>query len=129
VRATRGNWAAFLGWFVVGALYALAVLAILTIGIFVLPIAIGLTVVLVRSPRASAGLPGLVSGLALPVLYVAYLNRDGPGDVCTTHAGGVNCTEEWSPWPFLVVGVALVCAGLALFVYLRARADRAPRPA
>ncbi len=127
MRATRGAWAAFLGWFVAGALYALAVLGMLTIGIFVLPIAIGLTVLLVRSPRASVGLPGLVSGLALPVLYVAYLNRDGPGDVCT--ANGAHCTEEWSPWPFVLVGVALLCAGIAVFVYLRARAGRAPTPA
>ena len=59
-------WVAFGGWFLAGALYALSVLGILTIGIFVLPIAIGVTVILVRSPRASVGLPGLVSGSRSP---------------------------------------------------------------
>lgn len=67
-------------------------------------------------------LGGVLAGLSLPVLYVAWLNRGGPGTVCHTLEGGEGCTEEWSPWPFL--GVATLClaaAGLLLRSGLGAR--------
>lgn len=65
---------------------------------------------------------GVVAGLALPVLYVAWLNRGGPGEVCRTLAGGQECLDAWSPWPF--IGAAVLCfvvAGLLLRSGMRAR--------
>jgi hypothetical protein len=58
------------------------------------------------------------------LLYIALLNRGGPGDVCTTTGTSSACTEEWSPWPFLAVGVALVVSGIVL-----TRLPRGRRPA
>jgi hypothetical protein len=114
--AARWYWA----WAAVGAFGTLALLAALTIGIFLVPVVLVAVVVLVRRPESFRGLPGLVSGLGAPLLYVAYLNRDGPGEVCTTSGGGVSCTEEWSPWPWLGLGVLLVVIGAALFLSSRA---------
>ena len=93
-------WAWFLAGLAAGAGLAVSVLGALTIGIFVLPFAVALTVLLaVRHPE---GLIGAISGLGLPLLFVAYLNRDGPGTVCTSVAGGSSCTDEWAPLPWAV---------------------------
>jgi hypothetical protein len=65
---------------------------------------------------------GVVAGLALPVLYVAWLNRGGPGEVCHTRFNGQECGDAWSPWPFLGVAVLfLVAAAFLLRSGLRAR--------
>jgi hypothetical protein len=111
------EWAGFLAWLVVGAAYAMSLLAILTIGLFIAPVALVMTVLLWRKRRADRELLGLVSGLALPLLYVAYLNRDGPGTVCTTgRDGSQSCNDEWSSWPWLAVGVLLLLPGAGAFV-------------
>jgi len=81
-----------------------------------------------RSPPAPLAFLALSGAGALP-LVVAWLNRDGPGDVCTAWSGG-QCaagTEEWSPWPWFAAGVVLVVAGVALSA--AATRHRAPRPA
>jgi hypothetical protein len=75
-------------------------------------VALVATVLLWRIRRKDRELLGLVSGLALPVLYVAYLNRDGPGTVCRTGRDGSQaCIDEWSPWPWLVVGALTTSGG------------------
>jgi hypothetical protein len=43
------------------------------------------------------------------------------------NASGTSCTEEWSPWPFLAVGVLLLVLGLVLF--LRHERTQYPPPA
>ena len=66
-------WRSSLGWFAVGAVAATGVLAA-----FASPAFLGLVAFagvgaagLVSSTRARTGAPGLVSGLSIPVLYVA----------------------------------------------------------
>ncbi len=114
VGRSSAGW--FLAWFGVGALDALAMVGALTIGIFVLPVGIAATVFLATRRDASDGIGGLISGLGLPVLYIAYLNRDGPGTICRTYpGGGSSCVEEWSPWPWFAIGMALVLVGVAVF--------------
>jgi hypothetical protein len=105
---------AFLGWTTVGAGAVLGVLTILTIGIFVLPGTALLAGLLVWRGRASQAGPGLLTGCGLIPLYVAYLNRAGPGNVCTTTATGGSCTQEFSPWPWVAAGLFLVAAGVTL---------------
>jgi hypothetical protein len=55
----------FGAWSLVGAAYAVGLVGILTIGIFVLPVAIIGTVLLARQPASLRGAPGLVAGLGL----------------------------------------------------------------
>jgi len=98
-----------------GAGYALGFLAMLSIGPFVLLITVAATVALATRRATRVGLPGLVSGLSLPVFYVANLNRSGPGMICTTTATSQSCVEELSPWPWLAVAVALLLVGFVMF--------------
>lgn len=118
-----GDWWWFAGWALVGAGAALGVLGAMTIGVVVLPVVAGAAVLLAARRGSGAGVAGLVVGAAVPLLYVAYLNRDGPGTVCRTTPGGSSCTDEWSPWPFLVVALVLVVVG---FVLQWRRGVRAP---
>ncbi|MDN5766487.1 MAG: hypothetical protein L0H96_12270 [Humibacillus sp.] len=109
------SWAAFFAWLLVGAAFMVGLLSILTVGVPILLVAVVATVALGLSKRARAGVPGLVSGLAVPLFYVAYLNRSGPGQVCTTTAEVTSCVEQWSPWGWIAAGVVLLVAGAALF--------------
>jgi hypothetical protein len=107
---------------VVGAAYAFGLLGILSIGIFVLPCAVLGTWYLARRPPSLKGLPGALSGAGLPLLYVALLNRDGPGTVCTVLGDGAQrCDQEMSPWPWLVAGLLFVLLGPAVYVVLGSR--------
>jgi membrane protein implicated in regulation of membrane protease activity len=111
-------------WAVIGAGGALALLTAPTIGIFVLPATLVLGAVLAWRGRAQQAGPGIAAGLGLPLFYVAYLNRSGPGTVCTALPGGGECNQETSPWPWLAAGLLLVIAGLSMSL---AAARRRPR--
>ncbi len=117
---SRRSWVSFLAWVLVGSAFAMVFLGAFTIGIFFLPVAIIATVLLTRRPLSRRGLPGLLGGIGLPLFYVAYLNRDGPGMVCTQtrNAFGVgqSCSQEWSPWLWLSAGMLLFIASVVVFM-------------
>ncbi len=120
----RWTWFYFVSWMLVGACFTMVVLGALTIGIFFIPFAVVGTLLLSRRPRSRRGLPGLFGGLGLPLFYVAYLNRGGPGMVCaSTHnayGSGQSCTQEWSPWPWFGAGLAFIAVAMVvLFISLR----------
>jgi hypothetical protein len=103
-------------WALVGAAWALALVGAASIGVFVLPVALVVTVLVARARGAEAGLPGVVAGLGLPLFYVALLNRAGP-DPNHCNPAGTHCEELMSPWPWFALGAAFVLGGVALFAY------------
>jgi hypothetical protein len=112
----RPGYRSFVAWTAVGAGACLALLTVLTIGPFVLvAVVAALALLIPRRGRVEQGVTGLLSGAGLLLLYIAYLNRDGPGQVCRSSATEQTCTSEWSPWPWLVVGLVLVADGVLLF--------------
>lgn len=77
---------------------------------------------------ARIGQPGIASGGAIPVFLIAYLNRGGPGEVCTAHIG-LTCSrfeQQWSPWPLIAVGVIMVASGVVVFISMHRQARRRP---
>ncbi len=111
---------AYVWWLVVGALLGLGVAGILTIGIFVLPLAGIMIISGVLIPRLSnESQLAAIAGLALPALYLAWLNRGGPGLVCTD--SGDTCTDQYSPWPFVAVAVVLLVVAAVLTQVVRRR--------
>jgi hypothetical protein len=111
----------FIAWMLVGAGYALGLLSVLSIGAYVLLITVVATFVLATRAGNRVGLPGLVSGLSLPLFYVAYLNRSGPGTICTTTATSQTCSDQWSPWPWIVVAILLLVSGCVWFAMAKRR--------
>ena len=123
----RGDWLWFGAWAVVGGCWCLALATLLTIGVvFVAPVALVLTVLLLLGLRrgSAVGLPGLLSGPSAVIFYIGWLNRGGPGDVCTSTATEQTCQTEWNPVPFLVAGSLVLVAGLLLFLLIRRQLNR-----
>ena len=114
----------FLAWAAIGACLGTGLLTALTIGPFLFVLAVIAVAVLIWRRRLGIAAIGAVSGPGLVSFAIAYLNRQGPGQVCTTTATAQSCTTEWSPWPWLAAGIVLIGAGLALFLALR----RSARP-
>ncbi|MET8079329.1 hypothetical protein [Streptomyces sp. NPDC005303] len=126
-RDRTAGWGWFLAWLLVGACGGIGVAAILTVGAaFVVLAAVAAVPLLRRGPRRAV--VGAVSGLALPLFYLAYLNRGGPGEVCHAVTGGQTCTEEYTPVPFLVTGALLLAAGLVIHVMTGRHARPGPVP-
>lgn len=120
----RSGWA-FMAWAATGAGLCVAALTPFTVGLFVLvPAGVAFTGLLLWPPSRNESAAGLLSGVGPVGLYVSYLNRNGPGNVC--NATETHCVSEWSPWPWLVGGVLLIAAGIGLFVWLR-EASHEPR--
>lgn len=119
------------GWVLTGAALSLGLLGAFTIGPFALLVAVVLIAVNLRLGGANASAVGTVAGVGVILLYVAWLNRDGPGDVCVTTGTGGECTSEWSPWPWIGAGVLLIAAAptaFALALRHRQRAEGGPSP-
>jgi len=108
-------------WMLTGAGYALGILGAPSIGPYVLVVTVAATIVLATHTGSREGLPGLIFGLSLPLFYVAFLNRLGPGTVCTSTATSQSCVDEWSPWPWLAIGIVLLVSGCVWFAMAKQR--------
>jgi hypothetical protein len=120
----RWNVIGFIAWMLTGAGYAVGILGALSIGRYVLVITVAATIVLASRTGSRVGLPGLISGLSLPLFYVAFLNRSGPGTVCTSTATSQSCVDEWSPLPWLAIGIVLMVSGCVWFALANRRGAR-----
>jgi len=120
---------AFVGWVAIGGCVLIALLTPFTIGWAAALAAVAGTLALLVWPAGrSAAAFGALSGAGAVPLYVAWLNRHGPGEVCTASAVSSHCVDEWSPWGWLVVGVALVAGGVVAFAVARCSLGWPRRP-
>jgi hypothetical protein len=115
MRTEGDSLGAFLGWCVAGAGACFGVLSLLTVGPFVLLATLFVCAWLLWQFNFGWAMGGLLTGASLPLLYVAWLNRAGPGEVCTHTATSETCGDEWSPWPFVALAVVLAVAGVVVF--------------
>lgn len=106
----------FLAWLLVGVAFAFSLLAIFSIGVPLLRVAVVASVMLAWRSASTAGAFGVISGLGLPMLDMAFMNRSGPGTICTTTRTSQSCIDELNPVPWLVIGVTLIALGVVGFV-------------
>jgi hypothetical protein len=115
-RSHSDTWAHFCLWALLGAA---ASLGLLTLGsLVVLPVLIG-GGLLLRRPALRRSAFGVLSGAGAVSLYVAFVQRRGPGTVCWHTATASGCDQYLNPWPWLVAGTALLLSGV--IVYARRR--------
>jgi hypothetical protein len=102
----------FAAWGLVGAGLVLGFVSA-ALGPLVLLPAIALLVVL---GRRGIGIEatGLLAACGALFLFIAYVQRDGPGWHCATTPDSVECGESADPRPWLAIGVVLVAATIAL---------------
>jgi hypothetical protein len=108
-RPSPGTWAAFLVWAVLGAVAAFLLVSFLTLA--AVPILIGVWLSATR-PAFRRSWFGAMIGAGAVALYVAYVQRHGPGTVCWHTATASGCDQYLNPWPWLAGGAALVIAGV-----------------
>jgi len=114
-RALRA-WAWFVLWTALGAA---ATLASLSLQILAAPLVVVVVLVLVARGAVSRAAFGLLAGAGLVALYVAYVQRKGPG-VVTWHTATASGAEEYmDPRPWLIAGGILVAAGILAFIWRR----------
>lgn len=107
-----------------GLALAGVLLGAFTIGIFLIPVGLVLTITLACMSRSYGGWPGVLIGPALLLGLVGVMNWGGPGDVCTTTATSQECTELSNPWPFLVIAAGMIAGAVTIFVRLHRAAKR-----
>jgi len=120
------TWAGFLGWMVGGAVLCFATLSL---NLFAaVPVVIIVILAVVR-PALFRSAFGLLSGVGLMLLFVAFLQRQGPGTTCWQTATAAGCDEHLDPMPWLLAGLALVCIGLLTHSRRMRREREVTRPA
>jgi hypothetical protein len=94
----------FWAWAAVGALVALS----LDLGPLAALSALVLGVLVPRAGDRRRGSEfGIVTGAGLPLLLVAYIQRQGPGTTCWHTAMSAGCDQHLNPLPWLIVGLVL----------------------
>jgi hypothetical protein len=96
-------------WALVGSAAALTVVSF--VGFLLLPpvLLVGGFMASRRTIRRSAF--GLLSGAGLLLLYVAWLQRAGPGTTCWQRGTSSGCDQHLNPLPWLIAGLALFVGG------------------
>jgi hypothetical protein len=104
-----GGWGWFFVWALFGSSWALATVSLGPL--LLVPTALLGIFLWRRRPEARRSAFGLLTGAGTLLLYVAWLQRDGPGTTCWHTATGSGCDQHLNPLPWLIVGAALVLTG------------------
>ena len=113
-RVTRSQLPWFLAWAAVGVGFALGISAL---GVFALPVALLVTALLVLRRHADRSAFGILVGIGLLALYVAYVQRTGPGTVSWQTATASGSDQYLDPRPWLAAGILLVAVGVVAFFW------------
>jgi hypothetical protein len=98
----------FAAWVVVGCALALGTVSL---GPLVLvPVGV-IALLMIRRPAALRSAYGALVGVGLLLLFVAYLNRQGPGTTCWERGTAMGCDQHLNPLPWLALGIAFVVGG------------------
>ena len=103
---TDGRW--FAAWILVGCALALSTVSLGPLAL--LPVAV-IAVLMSRQPAARRSAYGALVGVGLLLLFVAYLNREGPGTTCWERGSAMGCDQHLNPLPWLALGVAAIVGG------------------
>jgi hypothetical protein len=104
----RGFWA----WALIGGAAALGVV---TFGVLLLVPVLVVGGLMASRPTIRRSALGLISGAGLLLLYVAWVQRSGPGTTCWQHATASGCDQHLNPLPWLLAGIALFIGGIVAF--------------
>jgi hypothetical protein len=111
IARRSGGWGWFFAWALFGSSLALATVSLGPL--LLVPIALLGMFVWRRWPAARRSAFGLLTGAGTLLLYVAWLQRDGPGTTCRhIPPAGSQCDQHLNPLPWLVLGIVLVVAGV-----------------
>ena len=104
------------GWFWAWALLGGAsALGAVSLGLVVLaPVAL-VGALMASRPTIRHSAFGLLSGGGALMLYVAWVQRAGPGTTCWHTATASGCDQHLNPLPWLLAGTAMFIGGIAAY--------------
>ena len=113
-RTSRRAHLAGCGWFWAWAvLGAAAALAIVSLGpILAVPVLL-IAYLMASRPGIRSSAFGLLSGAGVLLLYIAWLQRAGPGTTCWQTQTASGCDQNLTPLPWLIAGSVLFIGGIA----------------
>lgn len=103
----------FWAWAAVGAVAAIGLVS-LGLGPLALVPATIAAAALSRNASARRSAAGVLAGAGFLSLFVAYVQRDGPGTTCWRTATAGGCDQHLNPIPWLILGLALVLGALVV---------------
>jgi hypothetical protein len=112
-RRHRSQLPWFLAWAGIGVGLALGISAL---GLFAVPLALVVAILLIVRRHADRSALGLLAGMGLLALYVAYVQRKGPGTVYWHTATASGADQYLDPRPWLVAGLLLIAVGVVAFL-------------
>jgi hypothetical protein len=119
-RTTTWSWFAL--WLLAGAALAFSLVDLPAYGLLVLPFAVASVVALTVRHRLDRSAWGLLCGIGLLSLYVAYVQRQGPGTVTWHTATASGGATYMDPRPWLVAGLLFIVLGsVGAFLWRRRR--------
>jgi hypothetical protein len=109
LRAHAAGCRWFWAWALLGCA---AALGFVSLGVLVLvPVAVIGGLMASRSAIVRSAF-GLLTGVGVLLLYVAWVQRAGPGTTCWHTATASGCDEHLNPLPWLVAGIATFIGGI-----------------
>jgi hypothetical protein len=101
----------FCAWTLIGAV---AAVGLVSLGPIALGPALLAGAVLSTSATARRSRFGLLAGAGLVSLFIAYLQRQGPGTTCWHTATAAGCEQHLNPIPWLLIGLLLAATATVL---------------
>jgi hypothetical protein len=102
------------GWFWAWALLgSAAALAVVSLGPILAAPVLVIGAPMASRPRIRRSAFGLLSGAGVLLLYVAWVQRAGPGTTCWQTQTASGCDQHLNPLPWLLVGIVLFVGGIA----------------
>jgi hypothetical protein len=109
LRAHTAGCGWFWAWAVLGCLIAFG---FVSLGVLVLaPVGVAGWLMASR-PAIRRSAFGVLTGVGVLLLYVAWAQRAGPGTTCWHTGTASGCGEHLNPLPWLFAGAALVIGGI-----------------
>jgi hypothetical protein len=100
-------------WFWAWALVGVgAALGAVSLGPLLLVPTAAVAALLFSEPAIRRSVYGLVSGVGALMLYIAYVQRAGPGTTCWHRGTASGCDQHLNPIPWLVLGIACLIGGM-----------------
>jgi hypothetical protein len=119
-HARLRGWLSFLAWVAVGAAI---VFGFFLFSVFVLAAAVLVGVLVALQPSLRRGALGMLTGAGAISLWVAWVQRKGPGTVYWHTATASGSDQYLDPRPWLAAGLLLVIGGVAAHLWR----NRSPR--
>jgi hypothetical protein len=105
------------GWFWAWALLgAVAALGALSLGPILTAPVVLFGWLMASRPGIRRSVFGLLTGAGALLLYVAWVQRAGPGTTCWQTQTASGCDQHLNPLPWLIVGIALFFGGIVAHV-------------